>query len=63
MAAPPVYEVEFIPLERRLNDRRGASPDGPLLPDSTADRRKPSGRRAEEKAPASPAKKPTTRKK
>jgi hypothetical protein len=59
MATPPVYEVEFIPLERRLNDRRGASPDAPLPTDASTDRRKPSGRRAEEKMPENSTNKPT----
>jgi hypothetical protein len=54
MAAPPVYEVEFIPLERRLRERRVAPPDAPLPPGITVDRRKPSSRRADESTPASP---------
>lgn len=52
MASPPVYEVEYIPLERRLGDRRVAPPGAPLPPDVPVDRRKPSGRRAEEDTPA-----------
>ncbi len=52
MAALPVYHVEFIPLERRLGDRRVA-PRGAALPEGvTADRRKTSGRRAEDRKAA-----------
>lgn len=52
MPALPVYQVEFIPLERRLGDRRIA-PRGASLPAGVAeDRRKPSGRRAEDRQPA-----------
>jgi hypothetical protein len=39
MSALPVYQVEFIPLERRLNDRRVAPRDTALPPGITADRR------------------------
>jgi len=40
MSALPVYQVEFIPLERRLGDRRIA-PIGSSLPQGLAeDRRK-----------------------
>jgi hypothetical protein len=35
----PSYEVEFIPVERRLGDRR-ANPNAGLPPGITADRRK-----------------------
>lgn len=48
MPALPVYEVEFIPLERRLGDRRVAPPDAALPRGVTADRRKASGRREED---------------
>jgi hypothetical protein len=44
MPALPVYHVEFIPLERRLNDRRVAA----LPPGFCADRRRPPGRRLED---------------
>ena len=48
MSALPVYHVEFIPLERRLDDRRLA-PRGSTPPfKATAERRKISGRRGEE---------------
>ncbi|MGE5320422.1 MAG: hypothetical protein ACM3KD_09595 [Hyphomicrobiaceae bacterium] len=47
MAALPVYQVEFIPLERRLGDRRVSPRDAALPPEITADRRKVSSRRAE----------------
>lgn len=48
MSALPVYQVEFIPLERRLGDRRIA-PHGSVLPSRiTADRRDVSGRRSED---------------
>lgn len=49
MAALPVYHVEFIPLERRLGDRRIAPRDAALPPGVTADRRKTTGRRAEDR--------------
>jgi len=52
MSALPVYQVEFIPLERRLSDRRVAPRGAALPPGVTADRRSPSGRRAEERKPA-----------
>lgn len=53
MAALPVYQVEFIPLERRLGDRRIA-PRGAALPEGVlVDRRvTPSGRRQEDRKPA-----------
>ena len=53
MSALPVYEVEFIPLERRLGDRRVAPRDAALPPNLTADRRKVTSRRAEDRKPAS----------
>ena len=49
MSALPVYEVEFIPLERRLGDRRVAPRDAALPRKITADRRTISGRRAEDR--------------
>lgn len=52
MSALPVYQVEFIPLERRLGDRRTAPRDAALPADVTEDRRKSSGRRAEDRHPA-----------
>lgn len=53
MSALPVYEVEFIPLERRLGDRRVAPRNAALPPEITADRRKSTSRRAEDgKSPA-----------
>ncbi|MDA8127097.1 MAG: hypothetical protein M0Z73_00150 [Betaproteobacteria bacterium] len=53
MSALPVYEVEFIPLERRLGDRRVAPRDAALPPGITSDRRQPSSRRAEDRRSAS----------
>ena len=52
MSALPVYEVEFIPLERRLGDRRIAPRDAALPPQIMADRRKATSRRAEDRKPA-----------
>jgi hypothetical protein len=52
MSALPVYQVEFIPLERRLGDRRVAPRGAALPPEITADRRKVSGRRDEERKSA-----------
>jgi len=49
MSALPVYQVEFIPLERRLGDRRVAPIDAALPPKIKADRRDTSGRRAEDR--------------
>jgi hypothetical protein len=48
MLALPVYPVEFIPLERRLNDRRVAPRDAALPQGITADRRRMPGRRVED---------------
>jgi hypothetical protein len=48
MPALPVYHVEFIPLERRLNDRRIAPRNAALPPQVTANRRKASFRRTED---------------
>jgi hypothetical protein len=54
MSALPVYEVEFIPLERRLGDRRVAPPGAALPEGVKADRRRTTttGRRAEDRRPA-----------
>jgi hypothetical protein len=49
MSALPVYEVEFIPMERRLGDRRVAPRDAALPASITADRRKTPGRRPEDR--------------
>jgi len=49
MSALPVYQVEFIPLERRLDDRRIAPRDAALPPQVTADRRKAFSRRTEDR--------------
>lgn len=48
----PSYEVEFIPVERRLGDRR-VNPNAGLPPGVTADRRK-SDRRSQALANAKP---------
>jgi len=52
MSALPIYQVEFIPLERRLGDRRIAPRDAALPNGITADRRKPASRRAEDRRSA-----------
>lgn len=50
VAPVPGYEVEFIPFERRLVDRRVAQ--AAALPAGvSADRRKAQGRRAEDRSP------------
>jgi len=49
MSALPVYQVEFIPLERRLDDRRIASQSSGLLRRVTADRREGSGQRGDDR--------------
>jgi len=49
MSALPVYHVEFIPLERRLDDRRIAPRNAALPPEITANRRKISSRRTEDR--------------
>ena len=51
MSALPVYQVEFIPLERRLGDRRIASRNAALPPNLAADRRMAPtvGRRTEDR--------------
>jgi len=48
MVALPVYEVEFIPLERRLDDRRVAPHDAALPPQIMVDRRRTPSRRSED---------------
>jgi len=48
----PSYEVEFIPLERRLSDRR-VNPNAGLQPGITEDRRK-GDRREDAQANARP---------
>ncbi len=52
MPALPVYQVEFIPLERRLGDRRVAPRNAALPPGITADRRRESSRRSEDRKPS-----------
>jgi hypothetical protein len=52
MSALPVYDVEFIPMERRLGDRRVAPRDAALPPGITADRRSTPGRRPEDRRAA-----------
>jgi hypothetical protein len=52
MSALPVYQVEFIPLERRLGDRRVAPRNAALPSGVLADRRKPASRRAEDRTAA-----------
>lgn len=47
MSALPVYQVEFIPLERRLGDRRVAPRGSVLPPQIAADRRNASGQHSE----------------
>jgi len=49
MPALPVYHVEFIPLERRRGDRRVAPRDAALPLYLAEDRRKVTGRRAEDR--------------
>lgn len=49
MSALPVYQVEFIPLERRLGDRRVAPRDSVLPPKIRADRRNAPVRRNEDR--------------
>lgn len=48
MSALPVYHVEFIPLERRLGDRRVAPRGAALPPHITAERRRATSRRVED---------------
>jgi hypothetical protein len=52
MSALPVYHVEFIPLERRLDDRRVTPRNAALPSEITADRRKISSRRMEDRKTA-----------
>jgi len=52
MSALPVYQVEFIPLERRLLDRRVAPRNAALPPSVSADRRRVNVRRSEDRQPA-----------
>jgi hypothetical protein len=52
MSALPVYHVEFIPLERRLDDRRVAPRNAALPSEITADRRKTTSRRLEDRKTA-----------
>jgi hypothetical protein len=52
MSALPVYQVEFIPLERRLCDRRVAPRNAALPSGISADRRRVSVRRSEDRQPA-----------
>ena len=48
MPALPVYEVQFVPTERRLNDRRTAPMNSALPNHIRMDRRTIFGRRSEE---------------
>jgi hypothetical protein len=48
-SAIPVYDVEFIPLERRLYDRRGEAVRAATRP-ARLDRRKLCGRRADDRS-------------
>lgn len=48
MLALPVYEVQFVPTERRLNDRRNAPMNSALPKEVKMDRRVFFGRRSEE---------------
>lgn len=52
MSSLPIYQVEFIPLERRLDDRRAAPRNAALPRELTADRRKASSRRTEDRRSA-----------
>ena len=52
MSTLPVYQVEFIPLERRLADRRVAPQEAALPPQVASDRRKTGSRRGEDPRPA-----------
>lgn len=52
MSALPVYQVEFIPLERRLGDRRIAPHNAVLPPEVMTDRRMITIRRTEDRKPA-----------
>ena len=48
MPALPVYEVEFVPIERRLSDRRNTPMNSAPPQGIQSDRRIMFGRRAEE---------------
>ena len=48
MPALPVYEVQFVPIERRLIDRRNAPKNSTLPAAIQTDRRVIFGRRGEE---------------
>jgi len=48
MPALPVYEVQFVPIERRLHDRRNTPMNSTLPMDVKIDRRVIFGRRSEE---------------
>ena len=48
MSALPVYEVQFVPIERRLIDRRNAPMNAALPAAVQTDRRVIFGRRGEE---------------
>lgn len=48
MSALPVYEVQFVPMERRLYDRRTAPMTATLPENIQIDRRVIFGRRGEE---------------
>ncbi|MHB8915406.1 MAG: hypothetical protein ACYC4K_06290 [Thiobacillus sp.] len=49
MAALPLYEVQFVPMERRLYDRRAAPSNATLPKNIKKDRRLIFGRREEER--------------
>lgn len=49
MSVLPVYEVEFVPVERRLNDRRYAPMNAALPTSIKEDRRVIFGRRVVER--------------
>lgn len=52
MSALPVYQVEFIPLERRLGDRRVAPRGAAMPPGIRQDRRQAPGRRSDDRPSA-----------
>lgn len=49
MVALPIYQVEFIALERRLGDRRRAPRGAAMPPEVKRERRRVSGQRAEDR--------------
>ncbi len=49
MPALPVYEVQYVPTERRLNDRRTAPMNSAVPQGIQTDRRLIFGRRSEER--------------